>query len=130
MKIAISTVCNVVSTHFGRCPHFTIVDIVNGKVENKATIENPVHSPGFLPQFFADNGIDCIVAGGMGDRAQSLFVQYGIETVLGVTGEVKSVIEEILNGTLEGGESLCDRALGLHEEGGRRHQDQAGVFEE
>ena len=123
MKIAISTVCNVVSTHFGRCPHFTIVDIVNGKVENKATIENPGHSPGFLPQFFADKGVECIVAGGMGVRAQSSFVQYGIETVLGVTGEVDSVIQRILDGTLEGGGSLCDRALGRHEECEHHHED-------
>ncbi len=123
MKIAISTVCNVVSTHFGRCPHFTIVDIVNGKVENKATIENPGHNPGFLPQFLADKGVECIVAGGMGVRAQSLFVQYGIETVLGVTGAVDNVIQDILDGTLEGGASLCDRALGRHKECEHPHDD-------
>ncbi len=116
MKIAISTDNNVVSTHFGRCPHFTIVDIADGRVQNKATIENPGHSPGFLPKFFVDKGVECIIAGGMGVRAQSLFVQYGIETVVGVTGEVDSVIQRILNGTLEGGESLCDRASDKHHE--------------
>jgi len=114
MKIAISAANNVVSAHFGRCPHFTIVDITGGTLQDKATIENPGHSPGFLPQFFVDKGVECIIAGGMGVRAQSAFVQHGIDTVLGVTGEVDSVIQQILEGTLEGGESLCDRALGSH----------------
>jgi predicted Fe-Mo cluster-binding NifX family protein len=116
MKIVISTDNNLVSAHFGRCPHFTIVDIIDGKLQDRATIDNPGHSPGFLPQFFADKGIECIIAGGMGVKAQSLFVQYGIETVLGVTGDVDSVIQKILDGTLEGGKSLCDRASGKHKE--------------
>jgi predicted Fe-Mo cluster-binding NifX family protein len=116
MKIVISTDSNFVSAHFGRCPHFTIVDIAEGKVQDKTVIENPGHSPGFLPQFFADKSIECIIAGGMGIRARSAFVQYGIETVLGVTGDIDSVIQRILDGTLEGGESLCDRASGKHDE--------------
>ena len=116
MKIVISTDQGQVSAHFGRCPNFTIVDITDGKLQNKTTIENPGHNPGFLPQFFADKGVECIIAGGMGVRAQSLFVQYGIETVVGVTGEIENVIQKILDGTLEGGQSLCDRALGKHKE--------------
>ena len=112
MKIVISTDQGQVSAHFGRCLNFTIVDIADGKLQNKTTIENPGHSPGFLPQFFADKGIECIIAGGMGVRAQSLFVQYGIETVVGITGEIENVVQKILDGTLEGGASLCERALG------------------
>ena len=116
MKIVISTENNSVSSHFGRCPQFTIVDIADGKIISKEIIENPGHQPGFLPQFFAEKGIECIIAGGMGVRAQSLFVQYSIETVLGVTGSIEDTIKKILDGTLEGGESLCDRALGKHRE--------------
>jgi len=116
MKIVISTENESVSPHFGRCPHFTLVDISDGKLQNRTVIENPGHSPGFLPQYFADKGVECIIAGGMGVRAQNLFVQYGIETVLGITGRVDDVIDEIINGTLKGGESLCDRARGGHTE--------------
>lgn len=122
MKIVISTDQNTVSSHFGRCPHFTVVEIENGKILNKEMIENPGHNPGFLPGFFADKGIQCIIAGGMGVRAQSMFVQYGIDTVLGVTGEIDDVINKILNGTLEGGESLCERALGKHKECNHHHE--------
>ena len=116
MKIVISTDNNSVSPHFGRCPYFTIVDIEVGKLKKKEVIPNPGHQPGFLPQFFSERGIECIIAGGMGSRAKVLFEQYGIDTILGVTGDIDAVIDRILDGTLEGGESLCDRARGGHTE--------------
>lgn len=116
MKIVISTDNNMVSPHFGRCPYFTIIDIENGRLNNKEVIPNPGHQPGFLPQFFSERGIECIIAGGMGTRAKTLFEQYGIETVLGVTGDIDTVINKIIDGKLEAGESLCDRARDGHHE--------------
>jgi predicted Fe-Mo cluster-binding NifX family protein len=52
MKIAISTDNGMVSPHFGRCPHFTIVEIKDNKVLKKEIIDNPGHRTGFLPKFF------------------------------------------------------------------------------
>jgi predicted Fe-Mo cluster-binding NifX family protein len=112
MKIAISTDGEMVSAHFGRCPAFTIVDIEEEKVLQKAAIENPGHQPGYIPQFLHERGVGCIVAGGMGMRAKDLFQQMGIDTVVGITGRVDDVIEEILTGTLKGGESLCKPGAG------------------
>ena len=107
MKIAISTDGEMVSAHFGRCPSFTIVDIEKENVVGKEIIENPGHQPGYIPKFLHERGVNCIVTGGMGMRAMDLFQQMGIETIMGITGRVDGVIEEILAGTLKGGESLC-----------------------
>lgn len=107
MRIAISTDGHFVSPHFGRCPSFTIVEIKDDKLVKKEIIDNPGHHPGFLPQFLKEKGVECIIAGGMGRRATGLFDDAGIKTILGVTGHVDNVIDEILNGTLKGGESLC-----------------------
>jgi len=112
MRIAISTEGENVSAHFGRCPLFTIVDIEDGKVTNKEVIANPGHHPGFLPRFFHDKGVNCIIAGGMGQRAVQLFAEQGIEKVVGVSGRVSVVVEKIAGGTLEGGESLCRPGAG------------------
>ncbi len=116
MKIAISTENNQVSSHFGRCPHFTIVDIKEGRLRNKEVIPNPGHQPGFLPKFFSERGVECIIAGGMGTRAKQLFDQFGIETIIGVTGDIDAVIDKIIDGRLEGGESLCDQVREGHTE--------------
>jgi len=112
MKIAISTDGNKVSPHFGRCPQFTIIEVENNKLIDKKVIENPGHHPGYLPQYLNEIGVSCIVAGGMGMRAKELFSQAGIDAILGVEGEVEEIIGKIIDGSLEGGESICQPGLG------------------
>ncbi|MEA3305335.1 MAG: NifB/NifX family molybdenum-iron cluster-binding protein [Candidatus Omnitrophota bacterium] len=112
MKIAISTDGDQVSAHFGRCPSFTIADIENGKLMKKEIIDNPGHHPGFLPQFLRGKEVDCIIAGGMGQRAEGLFAEQRIKIVVGISGSIDEVIDKLLKGTLEGGESLCSPGSG------------------
>ena len=71
MRIAISTDGKYVSQHFGRCPSYTLVDIENCKVINKVVVENPGHSPSFIPKFLHVKGAGMIVCGGMGARKQA-----------------------------------------------------------
>jgi predicted Fe-Mo cluster-binding NifX family protein len=112
MRVAISTDGRNVSQHFGRCPSFTIVDIEDGKVAKKEVVANPGHQPGYIPQFMHEKGVNCIIAGGMGMRATSLFSELGIQSILGVSGQIDEVIESLLKGTLKGGESLCTPGAG------------------
>jgi predicted Fe-Mo cluster-binding NifX family protein len=112
MKIAISTDSDSVSMHFGRCPHFTIVDIQNGKIIKREIIDNPGHHPGFLPQYLQEKGVECIIAGGMGMKAQELFNQHKIEQIVGVSGKIDDIIHQLLEGTLTGGESFCRPGAG------------------
>jgi predicted Fe-Mo cluster-binding NifX family protein len=115
MKVAISTDQGYVSAHFGRCPSYTIVEIKEGKVISKEEIPNPGHQPGFLPQYLSEKGVNCIIAGGMGPRAEGLFAQKNIETVVGVQGPVDEVIDKFRNQELEVGEDLCGHRHGLEE---------------
>jgi predicted Fe-Mo cluster-binding NifX family protein len=112
VKVAISTEGDFVSAHFGRCPSFTLVDINNGQMVKKEVIENPGHHPGYLPQFLHELGAEYIVAGGMGQRAQILFQQNNIKTIMGISGKIDDVLNQICNGTLKGGESLCRPGAG------------------
>jgi len=112
MKAAISTDGDFVSAHFGRCPTFTLVDIEDGKVEKKESVANPGHQPGNIPQFLHQKGVECIVCGGMGARAESFFKEFGISTIIGANGKIDKVIEELAKGSLESGESLCDPGAG------------------
>ena len=112
MRIAISTDGDFVSAHFGRCPSFTIVNIEDGKIAKKEVLENPGHQPGLIPQFLHQKGVECIVCGGMGMRATGFLNEFGIQTIVGVSGRIDEVIEKIKKGTLEGGESLCKPGAG------------------
>jgi len=112
LKVAISTDGNFVSVHFGRCPSFTIIEIENNQVISKEVIDNPGHHPGFLPQFLHQKGVGVIVSGGMGPRAQTLFSEAGIKTMMGISGEIEQAIKQITSETLESGESLCQPGAG------------------
>jgi predicted Fe-Mo cluster-binding NifX family protein len=107
MKICISSDSGIVSAHFGRAPEFTFVTIENKKVIEKKVLLNPGHTVGSIPKFVNDQGAKYMVSGGMGPRAVGFFKEYGIEVVMGVTGEINDVIKKIIEGTLEGGESIC-----------------------
>jgi predicted Fe-Mo cluster-binding NifX family protein len=49
------------------------------------------------------------IAGGMGQRAQVLFAQHGIQVVMGVSAETpEKLLSHYLAGTLEVGENVCD----------------------
>ncbi len=108
MRVAISTDGDSVSAHFGRCPSFTILDIDNNKVTNRQVLDNPGHHPGAIPKFLHDNGVKCIIAGGMGMNAVNFFNQFGIEIVVGISGAIDDIIKKLEAGSLEGGESLCN----------------------
>lgn len=114
MKIAIATEGSMVALHFGRCPEYTIYDVKDGSVAGKAIIPNPGHEPGFLPEYLSNLGVSCIIAGGMGMRAQNLFAGKNIQTVVGATGSVDEVAKAFAAGTLRGGESLCEHGQGEH----------------
>ena len=107
MKIAISTDQGFVSAHFGRCQSYTIVEIKEKQMLSREEIPNPGHQPGFLPQYLSEKGINCIIAGGMGPRAQGLFAQKNIETIIGVQGTIDEIIEKFIRQELEAGDDLC-----------------------
>ncbi len=112
MRIAISTDNGFVSAHFGRCPSFTLIDIEDGKAINKEELPNPGHEPGAIPEFLHGQGVNCIVAGGMGMRAETFFSQYGIQTVVGISGKVDDIIKQFKQGIVKSGESLCKPGAG------------------
>jgi len=108
MRVAIATDGENVAAHFGRCEGYTIVDIESEKATNQERLSNPGHEPGFLPQFLAERGVNCIVAGGMGPRAQMLFDEKNIDTIVGVQGSISETITALERGSLSGGETLCN----------------------
>lgn len=112
MRIAISTEGKYVAEHFGRCPTYTFVDIKDGQVVKLTEEANPGHAPGNIPRFLHERGAEVVISGGMGTRAQGFFNEFGIETLVGITGTVAETIEALKAGTLTGGESFCQPGAG------------------
>lgn len=108
MIIAIPTDGKNVAGHFGRCEKYTLFTFENNKANNVREIANPGHEPGFLPRYLSEQGVNCIIASGMGQKAIDLFNQYNIKMMLGCQGEIKSVIEMFVSNNLVAGESTCN----------------------
>lgn len=108
MRIAVASDNGHISSHFGHCSECIFVEIHNNAVTNKWSVPMPPHQPGALPEFLANHGADCVIAGGMGARAQELLRSFGIDVILGVQGSVDSVLEAYLNGSLLSGQNTCD----------------------
>lgn len=110
MRIAVSADNNdgmnsVVSPHFGRCPHFILVDVEDQEIRQVQSVDNPYfgnHQPGQVPGFIASHGANVMLTGGMGGRAIMFFQQYGIEGVTGAYGTVQQAVEHYLGGQLQG----------------------------
>jgi ATP-binding protein involved in chromosome partitioning len=69
----------------------------------------PPHEPGLLPTWLQEQGVDVIIAAGMGSRAQGLFLGKGIHVVTGASSEAPAkVVGEYLRGELMTGANVCD----------------------
>ncbi|MBN1247159.1 MAG: NifB/NifX family molybdenum-iron cluster-binding protein [Anaerolineae bacterium] len=109
MRVAVSSadargLDGSVSSHFGRCPYFTMIDIADGVIEQVSVVENPHydnHQPGQVPGFVHAQRADMIVAGGMGRRAIMMFEQLGIGAHTGTHAKVRDAVEAALGGHLE-----------------------------
>lgn len=124
-KIAIATDNGQVSAHFGRCGSYTIFEVDETKNEFvcQNQVDTPGHQPGMLPRFLNEKGVSIVIAGGMGHRAQTLFKEFDIEPIIGISGKVQDVIQCYLKGELESGESLCNRGSD-HGHGDGCHHDE------
>ena len=111
MKIAIPVADGRLCLHFGHCEQFALMDVDDaGKTVTATTyLTPPPHEPGVLPRWLSEQGANVIIASGMGQRAQGLFSQNGIEVVVGAPSAApEDVAAAYLAGTLEAGENVCD----------------------
>jgi ATP-binding protein involved in chromosome partitioning len=111
MRIAIPLAQGNLSMHFGHCDQFAIFEIDNNNKQiisrNDETL--PAYEPGVLPNWLQGMGVNIIIGSGMGQRAQQLFVQTGIQVVVGAhAGMPEELISDYLQGKLQTGENIYD----------------------
>ena len=141
MRIAVSAddrngLDSVVSPHFGRCPHYILVDMDGHEVKAVNAVDNPhygQHGPGVVPGFIHSQGVDVMLTGGMGGRAIAFFEQLGIEAVTGASGTVRRALELYLDGQLRGVQPCRESIEHGHDETPALRQAQdtaAGEYEQ
>ena len=111
MRIAIPVTDGRLSTHFGHCLQFAIIDVDSNSntIKSQEFVDAPAHEPGVLPKWLTGLQVELIIAGGMGRRAQQLFAQYNINVIVGATDNApQELAMQYLTGQLQSGENICD----------------------
>ncbi len=111
MKIAVATENGAVSAHFGHCEGFTIYEVEGKEIIKQVFLQNPGHKPGFLPNYLHDNGVNTIIAGGMGAGAIEIFNQKNINIITGASGNTEDVATAYIEGKLTSSASVCNQHM-------------------
>ena len=111
MKFAIPTAGGKLCSHFGHCESFSVIEIdpATNEISSRSQLVPPPHEPGVLPEWLGTQGINVIIAGGMGQHALSLFAARKIEVKTGApAGDPEELVRQYLAGTLATGNNSCD----------------------
>lgn len=108
MIIAVTYEDGKVFQHFGHTETFMLYKVENGAV--KATRELNSNGAGHeaLAAFLADNDVDVLICGGMGQGAKDALDAAGIEVYAGASGDADEAIVAYLDGELVDTGVNCD----------------------
>ena len=108
-KFAIPTLAGKSCAHFGHCRSFAVVEVNAAEMGAVQFLDPPAHQPGTYPRFLADQGVNIVIAGGMGTMAQNLFRENNIEVHMGVgVEEPAALVAQFLRNELQTGDNLCN----------------------
>jgi predicted Fe-Mo cluster-binding NifX family protein len=121
ITIAVPLQGEQVSGHFGHpeCFCMVAVDPSSREILGEVRRVPPPHEPGRLPVWLAEQGVQVVLASGIGHRAVSLLESRGIEVLSGVPQRPTSEVVQLwLDGLLPAGTNTCGHGSGEHRCGG------------
>jgi len=111
-RVAVTYNDGMVFEHFGHAEEFEFFDIEDGMIVSKKQIKPGVSGHDAMSQFLADNGVNVLICGNIGENAQNALLEAGIEIYAGAKGAVDDIIEYFVAGELEAGEESCGCGCG------------------
>ncbi len=123
MKIAVTYDDGNVFQHFGRTEFFKVYETEDGKVVSSEVISSNGVGHGALAGVLAEQSVDVLICGGIGEGAQAALKEAGVELCAGAEGNTDQVVEAYLKGELVSTGANCDHhhgeehSCGDHEEG-------------
>ena len=110
--------------HFGRTETFRIYTVEDGKIISHFDADaSATGGHGALAPFLKENGVEALIAGGIGGGARAALASCGITVYPGVSGSADEAAAALAEGRLEyNADAVCHH----HEEGhqcGHHHED-------
>lgn len=110
MKIAIPTKENKVDNHFGHCEYFTVYELNEDKEVvsvNKLEASKECGCKSNLAEDLAKEGVNLLIAGGIGGGAISKLKLSNIEVIAGFNGEIEEALNKWKNNEYLTNFSIC-----------------------
>jgi predicted Fe-Mo cluster-binding NifX family protein len=127
MKIAIPHENGRLHGHFGGCREFAVVQVDAEKrvTLNTDVLPAPEHKPGAFPRWLREQGVEVVIAGGIGHRALANFAHHGITVRAGAAdASVEQLVAAYLNGQLTVTPDGCEHHGHHHDhEHGHHHHE-------
>lgn len=119
MKIAIPIENGRLHGHFGGCREFALVEVDPGQksILRTEVVPAPEHQPGLFPRWLRGQGVEVLIAGGIGRRALANFAHHGIPVRAGIPNlKVEELVSAYLEGRLTSAPEGCEHP-GHHHHG-------------
>ena len=108
MKIAVTYENGNVFQHFGKTENFKIYNIEGGKITSAEIMGSNGEGHGALAGVLADQGVNVLICGGLGEGAKSALQGAGIDVCSGASGNTDDAVEAYLAGELKNAGVNCD----------------------
>lgn len=119
MKVAVTfdKTNESVFQHFGHCEAFKIYDIEDGKIAGSEVVEPNCGGHGAIAGFLAEQNVNIVICGGLGEHAKEALDESGVIVFSGVTGSADDAVILMLSGCLDSNEANCAGGEGEGEGG-------------
>jgi ATP-binding protein involved in chromosome partitioning len=124
MKIAIPVENGHLHSHFGGSRQFALIEVDQGTktVLASETTPAPEHQPGLFPRWLREQGVQVIIADGIGQRALANFAQHGIKVLAGQPdAPVETLVAAYLAGQMNQTPEACAHHHDHHGHAGTAH---------
>ena len=122
MKIAVPYENGQIFQHFGHTAQFKLYEVENNAVVSSQIVDTNGSGHGALAGFLSAQGVNRLVCGGIGGRAQVALAQAGIPHMGGVCGAADERVNEYLAGALSYNPDVhCDHHGHEHGSCGEHH---------
>lgn len=112
MKIAVTYDNGKIFQHFGKTETFKIYEVEDNKVISSEVLGSNGSGHGALAGLLAQNHIDVLICGGIGEGAQSALANAGIALCAGAQGDADQAVESYLKGELTSAGATCSHHHG------------------
>ena len=117
MRIAVTYEDGNVFQHFGHTETFKIYEVEDGKIVSGSIMDTNGTGHEALADLLAENGVDALICGGMGQGAKDALTAAGLQICAGAEGDADAAVEAWLRGELADTGVNCDH----HHEHGHEH---------